>query len=244
MNGSARASMAPSIPRYIQISDLFRQRIARGQWKVGDQLPTLDVLVEDLNVSRVTIRQAIDVLSHEGLVTPQQGRGTFVTAAPKIDHWLKVETTLADLTEVYQETKPEILNIAVSTLQPTLEDGEGWPADDYCYMHRVHRRDGRPYCVIDIYLAGDIYRKSPRRFRDETVITVLKSLRSVKIDRARQTLSISTADVEVANLLGIPVNSPIANVRRVFTDAEGRVIYLGLVVYRGDYIRLEMDLKP
>lgn len=244
MTHSLRTTMSASMPRYVQISDLFRQRISRGQWKVGDQLPTLETLVEDFDVSRVTIRQAIDVLTREGLVTPQRGRGTFVTAAPKVDHWLKVETTLDDLAEVYRDTKPEILNIAVSTRQPTVTDTEGQLAGDYCYMRRVHRREGRPYCVIDIYLAGDIYRKAPQRFQDETVITVLKSLRSVKIERARQTLSIATADVEVANLLGIAVNAPIAEVRRVFTDAAGRVTYLGEVIYRGDYIRLEMDLKP
>jgi GntR family transcriptional regulator len=33
-------------------------------------------------------------------------------------------------------------------------------------------------------------------------------------------------------------------VRRVFTDEDGRVIYLGEVTYRGDFVRIEMDLKP
>ena len=112
------------MPRYIQISDLFRHRISRGQWKVGDQLPTLEALVDDFNVSRVTIRQAVDVLTREGLVMPQQGRGTFVTVAPKIDHWLKVEKTRDDLVEVYRDSRPEILNIALSTRHPALADTE------------------------------------------------------------------------------------------------------------------------
>jgi len=40
------------------------------------------------------------------------------------------------------------------------------------------------------------------------------------------------------------VNSPVAQVRRIFKDSDGCVIYLADVVYRGDVIRLEMDLKP
>jgi GntR family transcriptional regulator len=64
------------------------------------------------------------------------------------------------------------------------------------------------------------------------------------VARARQVLTIGTADMEVAGQLHIPVNAPVALVRRVFTDAAGRVIYLGEVTYRGDFIHLEMDLTP
>ena len=62
--------------------------------------------------------------------------------------------------------------------------------------------------------------------------------------RARQTLTIGTADVEVARLLQVPLNSPVAEVRRVFTAADRSVIYLGEVTYRGDFVRIEMDLRP
>lgn len=111
-------------------------------------------------------------------------------------------------------------------------------------MRRVHSRDGERYCVIAIYLDQRIFRMAPSRFRRETVIPVLLDLPRVKVARARQTLAVSSADVEIANLIGIPVNSPVAEVRRVCLDATGTVIYLGEVTYRGDYVRLEMDLTP
>jgi GntR family transcriptional regulator len=40
------------------------------------------------------------------------------------------------------------------------------------------------------------------------------------------------------------LNSPVAEVRRVFTIADRTVIYLGEVTYRGDFIRIDMDLRP
>jgi GntR family transcriptional regulator len=42
----------------------------------------------------------------------------------------------------------------------------------------------------------------------------------------------------------VPLNSPVAEVRRVFTTADRTVIYLGEVTYRGDFIRIDMDLRP
>ena len=55
---------------------------------------------------------------------------------------------------------------------------------------------------------------------------------------------ISRADVEVATLLDIPVGEPMADVRRVLVAPDGTVIYLAEVNYRGDFIHLDMDLKP
>ena len=50
--------------------------------------------------------------------------------------------------------------------------------------------------------------------------------------------------MEVAGHLSIPINAPVGEVRRVCTAPDGTVIYLGEVTYRGDYVHLEMDLKP
>ena len=61
---------------------------------------------------------------------------------------------------------------------------------------------------------------------------------------ARQVVTVETADMEVAQLLGVTVNATEAEMLRVFTDADNGVIYLGEVTYRGDFIHLEMDLTP
>ena len=231
------------LPLYVQLADLFRQRIVKGMWREGETLPSLEKLVAEFGVARVTVRQAIERLTRDGLVSPQRGRGTFVTGAPQADRWLKVETTLENLAEVYRDTQPTILVIDESARMPRLSESDGVAVERYVYMRRVHSHEGRPYCVIDIYLDAAIFARRPTRFRREPVIPLLLALPSVEIVTARQTLTISTADLEVARHLGISVNAPVAEVRRVFTGPQRRVIYLGEITYRGDYVQLEMDLK-
>lgn len=232
-----------SIPRNVQLADLFRQRIARGVWPLGHKLPSLEELVREFDVARVTVRQAMTRLAREGLVSPQQGRGTMVTGGAATDRWLSVQTTLDDLHKVYLDTKPELTNLAESVAMPQLTAKDGTPAPEYRFLRRLHQRDGVPYCVISIYLDNRIFSRAPQRFRNEIVISVLRTMRSVKVARARQTLTINAADVEVASHLQIPVNSPTAEVRRVFNDPAGTIIYLAEVTYRGDFIRLEMNLR-
>jgi GntR family transcriptional regulator len=232
------------VPKYAQIADIFRQRIARGIWGKGCRLPANESLAAEFGVSRITVRQAVDLLARDGLIEAQQGRGTFVKAMAKREPWLRVETTLSDLAEVYRDTSPEILNISEGRADAPLLPGDGKAAARYVFMRRVHSRQRHPYCVISIYLDETVFRKAPKRFRKETVIPILKDMRDPKIKTARQTLTIGTADIEASKLLSVPLNSPVAEVRRVFTAQDGTVIYLGEVTYRGDFIRIDMDLRP
>jgi GntR family transcriptional regulator len=232
------------IPRYVQLADLIRQRIARGVWASGGKLPSLEVLMREFDVARVTVRQAVDLLAREGLVSAQRGRGTFVTGHPSArERGIRLETSLKSLAEVYRHDKPQLTLIEEASAAPRLDAKDGAPAPRYRFMRRVHSRDGQPYCVISIYLDERVFRRAPARFRRETVIPVLLDLKT-RIARAHQTLRIGTADVETAAHLGVPVNSPVADVRRVCRAPDGTVLYLGEVTYRGDYIVLEMDLKP
>ena len=235
---------ATPIPRYLQLAELIRQRVAKGHWPPGSLLPSIEHLMAEFDVARVTVRQAIAMLAEERLLSPQRGRGTFVTGRPRERRRLRVETTLDDLVAMYSGDRPDHATLSEGIVAPVLRESDGIKAAKYFYLRRVHSRDGQRYCVISIYIDHRVFRRAPTRFRRELALPVLTSLRDLKITSARQTLTISTAEVETSRLLGIPVNAPVAEVRRVMQGLDGTVIYLAEVTYRGDYIHLEMDLKP
>ncbi len=65
-------------PMYRQIADALREKISAGELKPGDALPTESSLQEAFNVSRVTVRQALKLLTEEHIVESIQGSGTYV----------------------------------------------------------------------------------------------------------------------------------------------------------------------
>jgi len=235
---------ASPVPRYIQLADIFRQRIVRGVWQDGEMLPSIEKLMEEFSVARVTVRQAVKLLSGEGLVSPQRGRGTMINEVPARERSLRVHTTFSGLVDMYRDDKPVLTNLVESEASPALQDGDGIAAPSYIHMRRVHAREGIKYCVISMYIDERIFQKAPTRFRNEVVLPLLFSLPGADIASARQTMEISRADVEIAALLDIPVGEPMADVRRVLVAPDLTVIYLAEVTYRGDYIHLDMDLKP
>ena len=74
-NGTAKFHVTPL---YVQVSDLVRQQILSGMWKINTALPPEGDIARDFGVSPGTMRKALDMLEAEGLVTRMQGRGTFI----------------------------------------------------------------------------------------------------------------------------------------------------------------------
>ena len=65
-------------PLYQQLVDSIKEQIQSGKIKEGDKLMTEQELSEVYNVSRITVRKAMELLSDEGIVVKKQGIGTFV----------------------------------------------------------------------------------------------------------------------------------------------------------------------
>jgi DNA-binding GntR family transcriptional regulator len=72
-----------SRPPYLQVAEQLKRRIMAGEFAPGEKLPTGQELAEQYGVAPNTVLSAIRALRDEGIVSSQQGRGTFVRAVPE-----------------------------------------------------------------------------------------------------------------------------------------------------------------
>ena len=70
------------IPIYLQVVERIKERLASGLMKPGDQLPTVRSLASDLRVNFNTIARAYRIMDDAGIISTQQGRGTYILEAP------------------------------------------------------------------------------------------------------------------------------------------------------------------
>jgi GntR family transcriptional regulator len=75
-------NLRSDIPIYIQIVEQVRQRVAEGELKPGDQLPTVRALASELRVNFNTVARAYRLLDEAGVISTQQGRGTYILEMP------------------------------------------------------------------------------------------------------------------------------------------------------------------
>ena len=78
------------VPIYIQVEEQIRSFVAAGQLQPGDQLATIRELAAELRVNYNTIARAYLDLDREGIISTQQGRGTFVAGVPDAEHIAQV----------------------------------------------------------------------------------------------------------------------------------------------------------
>jgi GntR family transcriptional regulator len=72
-----------NLPAYLQILQSLRTRLTNGGWRVGDQIPTDEDFMQQFDVSRFTVRAALDVLAADGIIERYRRRCTFVVARPQ-----------------------------------------------------------------------------------------------------------------------------------------------------------------
>jgi GntR family transcriptional regulator len=228
-------------PRYSHVASALRHRIADGTWCVGDQIPTIDALECEFGVARVTVRQAIELLSEEGLLLARQGKGTFVTKAISRERWLSLGADWNSLLAPIEGNVPHPLTDTIGAA-PRLNPEDGKPADSYVALHSLQTRDGAPFALARVHIAAHVFARAPQAFRRRVALAVLSTMKGVAITRAWQTLEVASADPESARLLDLPLDAPIAKARVVVRGFGAVVLYVGEITYRGDCLRLSIEL--
>lgn len=244
-NSENVASLTRSgVSRYTQLATLFRRRIESGQWRPGQQIPTIDELAEECGVARATIRQAVGLLEAENLVSRFRAKGTFVRERLPEPLWCEIETDWQSLLSLRKDAEIEVLLDYASVALPALPRQLGTPSPSYRYLRRRHSQQGQAYLVADVYIDEKLSRKIPgESFTTMTTGRLATSIPGVKIADARQTLRIGTADIETADLLKIPLNAPVCFIDRLIADVRGRLILVSRGIYRGDVVHLDLKLR-
>jgi len=92
------------LPIYTQVVEQIRRMLASGELRPGDQLPTVRQLATDLRVNFNTIARAYRLLDEAGLISTQQGRGTYIWESPGPEATNKLRhQVLEELTRSYLE---------------------------------------------------------------------------------------------------------------------------------------------
>ena len=233
-----------TVSRYIQLATLFRRRVETGVWRAGHRIPTVDELAAEYGVARATIRQALDQIEADGLIDRYRAKGTFVRQAPAERLWCEVQTDWGGLLRSREGADIEILGIIEGGQPPVNLDELGKAAESYVHLRRRHSRRDEAFLLADVYLDMRWWPKvDPADLTRKTALSLVASLPGIAIVDARQTLTIGSADVEVAEQLDMPLNAPVAYVNRAAVDDGGVVILVANGCYRGDLVRIDLNLR-
>ncbi len=228
---------------YAQLASVLRNRILSGEWRLDDTLPSIDELCAHYQLGRITVRQALQILSAEGLVSSQRGRRTFVTYSPERLGPNPLFSSVASVQAKVPNYSIRVFSRARVTGLPIGRWGIGTDAAAYMQIRKVDHDNEQPYGLSSIFVAEDTYKRFPKNAENRSKLAQLVlQFAQPPLATARERYTVEPADYEAATQLSYPMAAPVARVERVFCDKFKRVVYYGITIYRGDRFGLERDL--
>lgn len=228
-------------PLYRRLQRGMRHAIEAGAISQDDALPAERDLAQQLGVSRITIRRAVQELAGEGLLSQRQGAGTFVTP--------RVEQPLSQLTGYTEEMTARGMRPSVHWLKRTVATASPdealalnlSPGSKVSRLYRLRLADDRPMCLEHATL--------PHRFMpdpqamDQSLYAALDE-NGCRPVRALQRLRAELFSTEQADLMRVPEGSACLHIERRSFLAEGTSIEFVRSWYRGDSYDFVAELQP
>ena len=242
---TAEAVRSMATPRYHQVYVTLRTWVRDGTYKPGDQIPTEPQLCQLFDVSRITVRKAIDHLAREGWLVRQQGRGTFVQlSASRTAASLDIEEVRSQVASFAAVT--DVQDLQVLDLEPDEETRAALGIEPGALVQRathVRTHQGVPLGLITTYVPLDIARKvTPEEMAKQPMFELLGKV-GVRVAHADQYIGATLASVEAARSLEIELGAPLLRITRTVFDERERPVERVVALYRADSYQYHMNLR-
>lgn len=230
-------------PLYHQVYLILRDRIRRGMLTPGDLLPGEQELSRLMQISRITVKRALNELAADGLVSRHRGRGT-VVADPGFSPMVKgsFETLIESLRLMGLETQVELVsNAEIPADETTAEQLALEAGSPLRRIVRLRRLQGEPFSHLTTYLPDAIAAKMSREDIGSKPMLLLLDQAGAGVCEAEQWITATAADPQIAAALDVPPGSPLLRIERIMRGADGRPVQVIHAHYRPD--RFQYHLK-
>lgn len=214
--------MGSNIPVYIQIHDKIKIDIENGVWAIGDRLPSERELATQFNVSRMTLRQAIQTLADEGILERKIGSGTYV-ARKKVQETMTGTTSFTEIM-ISQNRKPSSRTISYNIAKPSSSEMEKLnltSEDQILRMERIRFADELPICFEVTSVPYFLINQYSKAEITHSLYKTLEEKGGNKIGRANQTISSMLASEKIADYLEIKRGDAILRLRQISYLEDG-----------------------
>lgn len=228
-------------PVYIQIHNQIKKDIEAGVWAVGDRIPSERELALEFNVSRMTLRQAVQTLVEEGILERQVGAGTFV-ARKKVQEKMTGVTSFTELMKE-QGKKPSSRTVSYLVTTPSLSEMERLKLKDdekVLRMERIRYADEVPICFEVATLPYSLVKDYERNQITTSLYRTLEES-GRKISHAQQSVSAQVASERIAEYLNIKRGSAILRLRQITELGDGTPFEYVRTQYAGDKFEFYLE---
>lgn len=225
-----------STPLYLQLKNKIKREIRTGILKPGDKLPSEVQLQKEYDMSRVTVRNAMEELAVEGYIIKVQGKGSFVAKSDM----LRLPIGVTSFTE---DAKMQGVNLTSKVIKFNIEDIKTELDKEFfgekvggkiLVFKRVRIADGVPVTVEENHLFPEMIKMKDDNLEGSFYEILMNKYHMVPSNKGRRSVKIVLADEEIAHYLNLPVGTPVITSEMCVFDMSGEPIHTVRDWVRGD----------
>ena len=229
------------VPLYHQVASAFEGAIRDGTLPPETKLENEVALARRYNLSRPTMRQAMDQLVRKGLVVRRRGVGTQVIG-PQVRRNLRLSSLYDDLVSEGAQPQTTVLSLErIGAAEDVAEPLKIATGDEVCYLRRLRLVDGRPLALMENWIPASIARLDRADLERDGLYNILRK-GGIDFRMAHQRVGATIADSDQAELLGCRQGSALVRMERTALDSRGAAVDHGHHLYRADRYSFDITL--
>jgi GntR family transcriptional regulator len=231
-------------PRHEQLSDWLRREIDEGRLRADEQLPSESQLGRRFEVSRITVRRALQTLEHEGLIYRRQGLGSFVRSRRARQGLVRLTDFVEDMAQAglqpssrvtFWATERACSRVAAALLVP-----EGTTVTR---IDRLRLGDGAPVAFDRTWLPSPYgHLLDGHDLEAETFYRILEGNYQIPVLRGMYNIEAIGAAPDVARHLDVPAGQALLLITRTTLTHGDRRLYYQHRYYRSDRVVYHLEL--
>lgn len=230
------------LPLYHQVTNLLLAEIVEGKYDVGSYIPSERELIDYFQVSRITIRKALDSLVAQGVLMREQGKGTVVVKSPVQQTVTQLMGTLESAFEMGEKTSARVLDARYEQAGNVIAKSLNINAEDIVLkVNRIRHGPSGPFAYLNNWLIRSMGEKLDLDSLSESSILSQLRRQGLMPQQADQFIRATLCPPEVAMLLDTSVGAPLLEVYRVYYFQDKPIMVLQSW-YRSDRYTYKVSL--
>lgn len=238
--------MQAKIPKYYVLKSAIVEKIDNEEFQVGEPIPSERELMEKYQISRITVRKAVDELVNEGYLYRIQGKGTYVKSDDGGSDLISMTSCTEDVIRLGMTPSKKVLSAKLEKADGKRKKILELADNDKVYIFgRILYADQEPLNYTVTYLPEKIFPDLDKHsFDKESLYKTIQEEYGVKLTKARRTMEAILARGEIAENLELEEGSPIILFRCVTSGiVNGKEIPIETFkcYYRTDKFKFYID---
>jgi len=209
---------------YVQMYEIFLEKIISGEWHDGIKIPPEDELCRMYDVSKITVREAIQELVREGYLIRQQGKGTFVTFSfPQSGRVMRTRVSEDDIHGEEVMVEKELLERGLKGFTENIRTLLRTEEEIYYILSKkiVGNEMYIEECFLPLFVCPDIETED---LSNRSLYDLIEEKGTKKISKIMQTIEVTRINQETASILGVQERTPAPLISRTLFSSDGSPI--------------------